>query len=238
MLSDNRAHGPAPVCRTNLTTLILRELRDYVVAQGLCEGDRLPPERELAMRLNVSRPTLRSALQWLAQRGALRRVQGGGTFLEPNFLAVLVEAPAYEPDMPNNLSEVVEARSVLEPAVVQLATRRMTRDELASLEAVVQKEAECLDDPQAWRQQYLHFHLRLTRLCGNSILADALQVLFAPMLSLLMHPDIDIAECHNQHRAMVEAMAHGDGEAAAQQMRRHLEMLSEAAKGPMLRVSA
>ena len=51
--------GPDPVRRTNLTTLILYRLRDFAIAQGLVEGDRLPPERELAARLSVSRPTLR-----------------------------------------------------------------------------------------------------------------------------------------------------------------------------------
>jgi len=238
MLTDDRAHGPAPVCRTNLTTLILRELRDYVVAQGLREGDRLPPERELAMRLSVSRPTLRSALQWLSQRGALRRVQGGGTFLQPNCLAVLVESPGYGPDVPAELSEVVEARVVLEPSLVRLVARRIDADAVSALEAIVQREAECLDDQDAWREQYLHFHLQLSRLSGNSILADTLQVLFAPMLGILIDPQFDAAECQAHHKAVVEALAHGDENAAAEKMQAHLESLAKLARRPHLRVSA
>jgi len=238
MLSDNRTHGPAPVSRTNLTTLILRELRDYVVAQGLREGDRLPPERELAMRLNVSRPTLRSALQWLAQRGALRRVQGGGTFLETNFLAVLVEAPGYDPSIPAELPEMIEARRVLQPALVRLAAERATMEKLDALDAIHQREQQCGDDRQAWQQQYLHFHLNLTQLCGNSVLADTLQVLFAPMLRVLAHPDFDQDECLAQHGAILGALARRDADAAANHVEEHLARLADLAEGPFLRVSA
>lgn len=238
MLSDNRTHGPAPVARTNLTTLILRELRDYVVAQGLREGDRLPPERELATRLNVSRPTLRSALQWLAQRGALRRVQGGGTFLEPNFLAVLVEAPGYEPEIPADLAEVLEARRVLEPAVARLATQRASDGDLETLESIYQHEAESIDDRRAWQQHYLQFHLNLARLSGNSILSDTLQVLFAPLLRVLVHPDFDADKCLEDHRALIDALARRDGDAAAYHVEKHLARVAELASGPVLRVSA
>ncbi len=161
--------GPDPVHRTNLTTLILYRLRDFAIAQGLVEGDRLPPERELAARLSVSRPTLRGALDWLNRRGALRRVQGGGTFLEANFLAALAEGPNAASSESAELREVAEARCALEPLLAKMAAERMTPDDAHRLQSAIERSAKCVDDRRAWHQHDLQFHLEVARLAGNCV---------------------------------------------------------------------
>lgn len=240
MSTDSREPGPAPVCRANLSTLILHQLRDYVVAQGLVDGDRLPPERELASRLSVSRPTLRSALQWLGQRGALRRVQGGGTFLRPNFLSVLVDVPGSSSSTPPTAAEVVEARLHIEPLLAEMAAERMSIAELDGLKAALARSAQRLDNADSWRQHDLHFHLRIARLSGNSVLADTLKSLFAQVVAIWTdHADkFDAAKSYAEHLAIVDALARRDGAGAAMQMGRHLEAFARAAGTRPLRFSA
>lgn len=240
LTTNAREPGPAPVCRANLSTLILHQLRDYVVAQGLVDGDRLPPERELAARLSVSRPTLRSALQWLSQRGALRRVQGGGTFLQPNFLSVLVDVPGYGGAAGPPLAAVVETRLILEPLLIQMAAERAGTAELDGLKAAVVRSAQKIDNPDAWRQHDLHFHLRLARLSGNAVLADTVKSLFPQVVAVWAeHADkIDMAKCYADHQAMVDAIARRDAQGAALLMRRHLETFERAAGTRPLRFSA
>ena len=232
--------GPDPVRRTNLTTLILYRLRDFAIAQGLVEGDRLPPERELASRLSVSRPTLRGALDWLNRRGALRRVQGGGTFLEANFLATLAEGPGDASSKTAKLEEVAEARCALEPLLAKLAAERMTPADAEQLQSTVQRSAQRVDDRQSWHQHDLQFHLEVARLADNSVLGGALHTIMAQVLKVwTAYPErFDPRKSLEGHREIMELLTAGDGEAAAARMQRHLDAFERAARLRPLRVSA
>ncbi|MBL9125007.1 MAG: FadR family transcriptional regulator [Planctomycetaceae bacterium] len=230
--------GPAPVRRTNLTQLILDQLRDYVLSHGLLEEDRLPPERELAAQLDVSRPSLRNALDWLAQRGALRRVQGGGTFLQSTFLTVLAEAHVAHAAAPSNSSELAEARGYLEPLLVQLAAERASSEELAALAADAARAGQRLEDVEFWRLHDLAFHARLAKLSGNSILAEALGAALHQTARSDQSAPLDTRKCHEQHSEILEALTRRDAEAAAQLMREHLQGCHAVDDAAGLRVSA
>lgn len=214
-----------PVRRTNLTQLILDQLRCYVLNNGLVEEDRLPPERELAAQLNVSRPSLRNALDWLEERGALRRVQGGGTFLQPNFLHVIADARDLGGPSDTNLHDAIEARVHLEPAVIRLAAERITGEELEQLAEEVAKAKYRTSDVAFWRWHDLQFHSRLARVCGNSILSQALETILSDVFLLCTsHADrFDIARAQAEHEQILEALTWRDGELAAQRMSEHLQ---------------
>jgi len=232
--------GPAPVRRTNLTQLILDQLRDYVLGHGLLEEDRLPPERELAAQLDVSRPSLRNALDWLAQRGALRRVQGGGTFLQSTFLTVLAEAHIAAQTESPNVGDVAEARGYLEPLLVELAAERADDEELEALTADSARAGERLDDTEFWRQHDLAFHSRVAKLSGNAVLGESL--IAALRQSAGSGPStvaqFDSRNCHEQHAEIIAALARRDGENAARLMREHLQSCHGVAESATLRVSA
>lgn len=232
--------SPAPVRRTKLVTLILNQLRDYVITHSLVEEDRLPPERELASQLNVSRPSLRNALDWLSERGALRRVQGGGTFLQSNFLLVLTQTYGDAEPSQDRLREVAQARALLEPILTRLAAEKMSQSEIAALQADVARAESRIDDYEAWRQHDLSFHVRLSRLAGNAILADTLDSLFPHVLKLWQaRPEyFNRPQCLAGHRAIVESLARHDAEGAVRWMQRHLESFQRAANAGPLRVSA
>lgn len=226
--------NPGPIRRASLTTLILDQLREFVVANGLNVGDRLPSERELAARLGVSRPTLRLAFNWLSDRGALRRVQGGGTYLQPGFLMALAQGcSGGERDNQPPLGQIVETRVCLEPHMMRLVARRATQTELLALKAELARAAEVLHDEIAWRQHDLHFHTRLAQLAGNEILADALDsvVLHLPAVWETLHEKIEIQQAHEDHCQIVEALLRRDGASAARRMRRHLRVFERAVTG-------
>lgn len=218
--------SPAPVRRASLTILILDQLRDYVVAHGLTVGDRLPAERELAARLGVSRPTLRVALNQLSERGALRRVQGGGTYLEAGFLTAMVQSQVAAEGTSVSLSQIVETRVCLEPLLVRLAARRASADEIAALHDEVERVGRALDDVEAWRQHDLRFHARLAQLSGNAILSNALDsvVSHLPSVWVRFQDGINIPTAHGDHQEIVAALQRRDGVAAARQMKNHLRM--------------
>ena len=232
--------SPTPVRRTNLTQLILDQLRDYVLTHGLKEEDRLPPERELAARLNVSRPSLRNALDWLETRNALRRVQGGGTFLQAAFLSAIVEPPPAEPTDAQRLIEVIEARLFLEPLLIGLAAERARREDVDELAAEVAAARSRIDDAEAFRWCDLQFHLKLARLSGNAVLSTSVEsILNEVFLLWTSRPEhFDNAQMQVQHEQLIEALARRDAAEAVARMREHLQPCGQAVGIPVLRAIA
>lgn len=206
---------------------------------GLLEEDRLPPERDLATQLDVSRPSLRNALDWLQQRGAVRRVQGGGTFLQASFLTVLAEADFAGQAEPTASPQVAEARGYLEPLLVQLAAARARNDELEALATDTARAGNRLDDAEFWRQHDLAFHARLAKLSDNAVLGETLVAALRSSAASEASPSqLDTRKCHEQHGDIVAALIRRDGDAAARLMREHLESCHAVASSSTLRVSA
>lgn len=214
-----------PVRRANLTQLILDQLRSYVLTNGLVEEDRLPPERELASQLSVSRPSLRNALDWLEERGALRRVQGGGTFLQPNFLHVIADARESNSNGDMSLRTAREARLHLEPILVRLACERITQKDLDALAAEVSKAKFRTEDAAFWRWHDLQLHSRIARSSGNDMLARTLQDALSDIyLSWVTQTEpSDCARAQREHELIVEALVWRDGDLAATRMAEHLQ---------------
>ncbi|MEK6236574.1 MAG: FadR family transcriptional regulator [Planctomycetales bacterium] len=218
-----------PVRRQNLKTLILDRLRELIATEGLRPGDRLPPERQLAKQLNVSRPSLRSALDTLSQNGALRRIQGGGTYLEANFASILAAEQHSNLTDGSTFSEVVEARTHLEPILAQLAAAKATKTQIESLRAEVIEAGKNLEDILAWNQHDLRFHTHLARLSGNNILSKTLESLFPQVLaSWQARPErLNLEKLLAEHTAIVDALAEENGVLSAQRMRDHLHTFQQ-----------
>ncbi|MEZ6073896.1 MAG: FadR/GntR family transcriptional regulator [Pirellulales bacterium] len=231
---------PSPVRRTRLVTLILDQLRQYVITHGLGEGDRLPPERELAAQLKVSRPTLRAALDWLDQRGVLRRVQGGGTFVRANLLSVLAQCGDDTSGGEDRIDEVIEARRWLEPTLIRLAIKRASDADLEALASDVEQVATQLDDADAWFQHDLQFHVRVARLAQNKVLGRLMESLLSPVFTAWTSHvrDIDLARALAEHRAIVAAMLRRDTEEATRLGAVHLEQLEQAVRVASFKASA
>src|SRR3954447_16038485 len=116
---------------------VVSQIAEAIRTGQLRQGDRLPSERELAQRMEVSRPTLREAIKVLAQAGVVEVRPGstGGTFVCSDVIpAALLEA------MQSRLAEipaVLEARRALEPAVARLAAKKGSPMEFEEMERIV-----------------------------------------------------------------------------------------------------
>ncbi len=232
--------SPTPVRRTNLTALILEQLRQYVIQHDLREEDRLPPERELAIRLQVSRPSLRNALDWLSHQKALRRVQGGGTFLAANFLSVVAQYNHRGGSEAPSLAELAEARSRIEPVLAEMAAVRATQAELAELTQEVDRAQSYIDRADAWHQFDLQFHTRVGRMARNGVFAQAMEDVLAQVLAFwTTHADeCDRVQAQADHRRIAEALNRRDDAAAARAMLDHLRLFERAVVARPLKLPA
>ena len=146
----------------------VRQIQVLVRDGKLEAGERLPPERELAGVLGVSRSTLREAIRALVMMNVLVSRHGDGTYvssLEPELLSqpfsfILATRPVL-------LSHLYEARRVLESACARLAAERITAEELAEVERLAELPAA---DLEAVIARDVAFHGAIVRAARNAIL--------------------------------------------------------------------
>jgi DNA-binding FadR family transcriptional regulator len=191
-------------------------------------GDRLPPERELAGQLRVSRMTLREALADLQRAGYVesRRGRLGGTFVRyvPADGAVPA-AGALERARGADLDDVLALRRVLEVGAVELAARReLTADEAALL---ADRLTECAAAAgSGYRQRDSRLHLALAELSGAPSLAAAVADVRMRLNDLLDAIPLlpgNIRHSEEQHAAVVAAVLAGDPDRARAEMAGHVD---------------
>ncbi len=187
-------------------------------------GTRLPPERELAEQLGISRSTLRQSLATLTETGHLVAVRGrtGGTF-------VAAEPPlaSAKPYPLEHCRALLDWRMALELGTVQLAAERVTNGARARLSAAADAFGEQADagDWAAFRRADAIFHLRLAEATASDRLVVAMtrvQGELSDLFDRLAPPVSALAGSDDEHRRVVEALVRGDAGGARDALREHL----------------
>jgi GntR family transcriptional repressor for pyruvate dehydrogenase complex len=206
---------------------VIGHVRSLIEKGRLGPGDRLPGERDLALELGVSRPSVRSGLEALEAMGVVVSRRGAGTFIaegppslgaEPlRLLASLHRLTA---------AEMFEARLVLEVGVAGLAARHASAEALATMADEVSEMFASLDDPPAYLLHDVRFHRAVAAGCGNRVLAALMEMVAAQFLEL-RRQTIDRArnlrESAEMHRRIYRAIKARDRQAAEAAMSEHLE---------------
>jgi len=187
-------------------------------------GERLPAERHLAGIHACARGTIRAALTRLAAEGLIGRRLGSGTYVLAADRADDDAADITSPD------QLLEARRMVEPALVRLAVRAASPRDIERLgEALATLEA-CGDDIDRFADGDLAFHRLLAEATANPLLIEIYRRINRVRGHLhwreiqrqtLTRARID--EYHRQHRALLDAIARRDGELAERLVRGHLD---------------
>jgi GntR family transcriptional regulator, transcriptional repressor for pyruvate dehydrogenase complex len=208
--------------------LVVRHVRELIERGELGPGDRLPAERELALHVGVSRPSVRAGLRALAAMGVVLSRHGAGTFIrggppmlgsEPlSFLAAL---HGFTRD------EMFEARRVLEVGVAALAAERVTGDQLATISEEITGMYASMDDPQAFLVHDIRFHRAVALAAHNPILASLVEMvseIFYEHRRKTAAQGRDLKEAADLHRTIYHALRSHDGERARRAMDAHLSL--------------
>ena len=197
-----------------------------VVAGGLSPGERLPPERELCSRLNVSRTVVREALNLLEVRGLISIehgrgavVSGGDTRAVRETLGLLLRV------QPNTLRELLEIRRILEVEIAGLAAERAGPKDVKEMEVQLERMRGSIDMPEGYVDADVEFHALLARSVHNGVLLTMLE----PVVDLLRASRmVSAARPGNAERALGEheeilrRVEAGDAAGAREEMRVHL----------------
>ena len=221
------------------STIIKRSVKDQVVdkvaaliASGILRvGDALPGERELAGALNVSRETVRGAIQVLAGRGILEVSHGARTrVLRAQVGPVTIGVAQARAIDAYDLDAVHAARLCVEREVVSEAARRITPDTLDALDLLLEAQAAATNDPVAFLISDREFHVAIYQASGNALLADIAADLYAYMMErrrVVVAQPGSIGRSLAEHRAIVAALRLKDPNAAIAAFAAHTERIRE-----------
>jgi GntR family transcriptional repressor for pyruvate dehydrogenase complex len=190
----------------------------------LVPGSKLPPERELARRLKISRSTLRQALTALVQSGHLvsQRGRTGGTFV--------AEQPPLSEQAGEPLDQgawaALDYRVAIETGAVVLAAERGDEQQFDRLEGLVAKMGDELEDFGEYRRTDIRFHIGIAEAAHSPRLVSAMtdaQSQMSDLIALIAHPPEVLTSSNEQHARLVKALRKGDVARAVRQMREHTE---------------
>jgi len=189
----------------------------------LAPGSKLPPERELAGELRISRSTLREALTTLTQSGHLiaQRGRSGGTFVaEAPPLAELESEP-----LGQDTWSVLEHRVAIETGATILACERAEAPDLERLDELVETMADA-GDFEDYRRADIRFHIGVAEAARSPRLVTEMtevQGAMTDLIALIAHPDQVLTHSNAQHHQLVQLMRRHDAGRAVGLMREHIE---------------
>ncbi|EYD77370.1 hypothetical protein Rumeso_01077 [Rubellimicrobium mesophilum DSM 19309] len=215
-----------PIQRESVAEQVARRILDLVVARHLRPGDQLPPERDLAESLGVSRPSVREAIKGLAILGVVRSRQGGGHVVSALDAEALLGPIRFFVSLePSNIRALYDARSLIESDVARRAAVNMSDVALDGLEAILDGQAGTLTDPTAFRASDYAFHEAIWEGCGNPYLqriGESLNVLGLEVRKRASETPGVLERSLRDHRELLAALRAGDPEAAARAAAAHM----------------
>ncbi|MEO1328842.1 MAG: FCD domain-containing protein [Pseudomonadota bacterium] len=227
-----------PVGGDPLAGRVAAQIEAHILSGVLKEGAQLPAERELAARLEVSRPKLREALQLLEERGLVRIAPGEGAFI------ATLSGPAMSPALialykrhPAALDDHLEYRRHQEAFAARLAAERATSHDHARLREIVaaMEAAHAAGDDRRAPELDSELHMAIVEAAYNRTLIHTMTALYALNRSAVFFSRTELitsaqvsADLLAQHRGIVEAVVAGEAEAAARLSAEHIDYVRAA----------
>jgi GntR family transcriptional repressor for pyruvate dehydrogenase complex len=218
--------APKPTEPRRLYQQIADQIKELISNGTFHVGDRLPAERELAVLLGVSRPSLREALIALDVQGNVEIRGGSGVYVCP---PPSPRAAKATPALGESPRELMQARSALESAVMILACAHGTPEQLKQLRTIVSRMRAELENNRPVLELDRRFHMTLAEMSGNSVMARMIGGLFderhspiSAKLSSRYENPRTWKQALKEHEAILRALEARDPIAAQAAMLSHL----------------
>lgn len=235
MTNDSPNHlSPAmtPIDRVGITELVVERIKDLLARGELKAGSRLPPERELAEMLNISRPSLRTALKALSVMGIIHAKPGAGTYIAESLPEIFTEPMRFMTLINNtSIEELFEARRIIEAGLAELAAERATPDDVQALVAELEGMRATIDDPENFLKHDVRFHQAIAHTANNKLMSLVMDTI-AQMLFQIRRQTIanasDMGEAIEWHQKITEAIRKHDPKRAKEALSNHLRAALDA----------
>jgi len=211
---------------------VIEQIMNLIKNNKLKPGDKLPPERELAERLSISRGSLREAFRVLESRGIIKSKPGGGRYIREirknghnnteNIILSLEKS---------SILELLEAREIFEVKIVKLTAQKATAEDIELIEEALNKmnkEEELKDDKKT--ESDTEFHLAIARASHNFVFVNIIK-LHLDLLRDTREKTQQVPgrrkERWHEHQAILQAIKEHNAKKAGETMLKHLRNVRE-----------
>jgi len=219
-----------PVKQGKRHQLISREIKKTIMDGTMRPGDRLPPERELSTTFGASRIVIREALKGLEASGLVVIKPGSGVFVTAGSSKTMSDSLYSLLRMQNtSISEMTEARLIIEPNIARIAAERGTEADFQRLEANIRETHLILDEKRPSTPKNIEFHSILAEMTHNTVIDLTMQSLFNVLNAMFLDAShnrrrrVSISrKSLNQHRRILRALRERDPEKVYRLMLDHI----------------
>lgn len=234
------------VTRKRLYEQVVRHIQEMILGGELQPGDQLPPERQLAEQLGVSRTVIREAVKTLQQMGLVKVLTGSGTFvsqIEPETVSESIGLLIQQSI--SSFDHLAEVRRMLETEIAALAAERASSEHIEAMEETIRwmEDAAALgNDHPDWTERFIEadlaFHNVLVEAAQNPLLPVLLEPVTEQLLDfrrLTFGAQDGVRYSLGYHREILERVRARDASGCRKAMREHLENAERALKTVMAR---
>ncbi|WP_179333879.1 FadR/GntR family transcriptional regulator [Winogradskyella costae] len=214
-----------------VNSLILSKIRDFIDLRRLEQGDKLPSERILSQTLDVSRRSIRDAIDKLELYGLVKSIPKTGIFMNTGRIAFTGVIDGMLNMEEEDFLSLIESRLMLENKSVFLAATRRTEDDLINLETALHAyNAKILSSEDALQEDLL-FHLAIAKASKNTTIYAMMLQIIPKIIAVFVKTRVCDEDGFNfeidKHQAIFEAIKNKDAEQAIKAMNFHFELLNE-----------
>ena len=221
---------------------IAKQIRDSIRDGSLKIGEKLPPERTLALQFGASRASIREALSALEMLGLIDCKSGQGNFIKADGSEGTIDGELLKALLiGHDPLEIFEARLELEPPLAALAAERASEEE----KEIIRRQVEILDsltatikagdqgDIEKYMEEDRKFHLEIGRASHNSVLFTVFsgvnlmmkETLWKVLKSKGIRGEGSLDKYAKEHHSILDAICDGRGDDARREMREHIRVL-------------
>jgi GntR family transcriptional repressor for pyruvate dehydrogenase complex len=213
---------------------VIDYIKKKILEGSLKQGEKLPPERDLAEILDVSRNSVREAIRSLEVIGIITSTQGAGNSISCNFEKSLFEAMSMMFLMKKiDYSQLGELRAGLEQQAISLAVNRITNEQMLILDNIIKKATNSNNEIEnVVLDKKLHY--TIAEASGNQLILEILQVLsnvmdifISDLRRQILRSDKGKNYLQNAHEQMVICLKNKDRQGACEAMTEHFDLINQ-----------
>lgn len=203
--------------KIDLVEKVFEMMKDNIISGEWSPGEKIPSENDLCIMFNVSRNTVRSAIQKLKTIGALSSEQGKGTFVYRSITDSFIDSfiPLVSLDQ-EEMMDIVDFRDIIENESARLAAKRATEEELDHIQKALDNMIASINDYKKYSIADYQFHLSIVKASRNRIFYKAMlrlkDVLYRHLEEMNRTGDLEISI--NGHLKLFNAIKNRDHELA------------------------
>lgn len=206
---------------------VIDQLSDLIMRGSYHQGDQLPPERQMAEELGVSRNTLREALKALGLMGVLEVKHGGGYFVSDDLNASIIESSLrfMSTEKVEDIRDLFTTRRIIEVENAALAAMNATPELIATLGHDTDGMQANIDDTEVASSHDTDYHYRIAKASGNRMLLAISKTLRFPLFKMMLKATYigDLIQHSVQHhREITKAIADKNPDLARSLMNEHI----------------